>query len=808
MTGDLIDPKMDKELYSILVDNAILGLAVIQNRKLIYANNALADITGHTKEELPSISPDSLISLVHPDDRNLVLEAVIEGLARMHLPLHQEFRILRKDGVVRWVDALANFIEYRDKPAVQISFLDITSRKLAEKALDATKEQYFLILESISDGFFALDENFVVTYFNNAAERLLGRKRSEVLGHNLFERLPEVKGSIFEDMFIWALKNKASAQFETYFGVKPYENWYDVWVYPKDNGISVFFQVITERKKAEQALRLSEERYRGLFETMTHGVVYQDVGGKILIANPAAARLLGLTIDQMQGRSSLDPQWKAIHEDGSDFPGAAHPGMIALTTGNVVENVIMGVFNPIDSEYKWLQISAVPQFLPGETKPYQVYAAFQDITEIKKAQDALKIKDASIESSTNAIIMADLAGNLIYVNNSFLKWWGYRKEEAFGKPIWELYQESQKTKEIIEEVYATRTHWSGESIATRKDGSTFDIQVSANMVEDTAGRPVYLVESFIDISKRKQAELALQASENKLKSLFDVLPIGMYIVDQDGKIVDANPAFETFMGLSKEELKKRKHWKRKYLFADGTPMPDPIMDSSSDLPAVRPFYDGKPTTDMEIGIVKEDGAIVWANANAIPLPFPDWRVVATILDITDKKHLEQDLKDREERFRKIFELSPIGIQQFSSKGVLIQANQSSLNILGWKDSKHAGGPNLLRDALEDEEIQQKLLSGQTWHNGKWISLKPMKAMKNEKDLKPGRNGRVYIDYSIVPLGESGQSKGYMVLIQDLTEQKMAEDAMISENERLQIIYELWRSRVQMSKLKSQFFEEG
>jgi PAS domain-containing protein len=254
------------------------------------------------------------------------------------------------------------------------------------------------------------------------------------------------------------------------------------------------------------------------------------------------------------------------------------------------------------------------------------------------------------------------------------------------------------------------------------------------------------------------------------------------------------------MGLTKKELLKREHWKWKYLSPDGTELP-PLKENSHDyLPAARPLYDGKPVFDLEIGMVKEDGITIWANANAIPLPFPDWRVVTTIQDISERKRLEKDLQDREERFRKIFDISPIGIQLFSSEGVLINANQSSLNILGWKDSKHAKVPNLLRDALEDEDIRQKLLSGQTWHDGRWISLKPIKATKNKNDSQEGP-GRTYIDYIITPLGKSGDPEGYIVILHDLTEKKLAQDALISDNERLQIIYDLWKARVKMSEIK-------
>jgi len=145
--------------------------------------------------------------------------------------------------------------------------------------------------------------------------------------------------------------------------------------------------VMAQQKKEVEALRESEERFRALFETLLLGVVYQDRSGEIIRANLAAERILGLTLDQLQGRTSLDPGWRAIHEDGSDFPGETHPAMQALETGREVGNVIMGVYHPATEDYVWINIQAVPQFRPGEDRPYQVYAIFEDITEKKKVEE-------------------------------------------------------------------------------------------------------------------------------------------------------------------------------------------------------------------------------------------------------------------------------------------------------------------------------------------------------------------------------------------------------------------------------------
>ena len=100
-----------------------------------------------------------------------------------------------------------------------------------------------------------------------------------MIGRPLFDVFPEARGSIFEERYRQALRAKEPDLFETYFGVDPYDDWYDVRVYPYRDGISVFFQVITERKQAEQTLRESEEKYRTLVEQSLQGVVIARRGG-------------------------------------------------------------------------------------------------------------------------------------------------------------------------------------------------------------------------------------------------------------------------------------------------------------------------------------------------------------------------------------------------------------------------------------------------------------------------------------------------------------------------------------------------
>lgn len=160
---------------------------------------------------------------------------------------------------------------------------------------------------------------------------------------------------------------------------------------------------VTERQRAEEALKRSEAKFRTLFETMAQGVIYQDAEGRITLANPAAERILGLTLNEMHGRICTDLYLKAIQEDGSGFPGDTHPALAALRTGAEVSNVVMGIFNPQDETYRWVSVHAVPQYHPGEKQPYQVYTTLEDITERKQAEDALRRFNAELKARNDEL---------------------------------------------------------------------------------------------------------------------------------------------------------------------------------------------------------------------------------------------------------------------------------------------------------------------------------------------------------------------------------------------------------------------
>ncbi len=274
---------------------------------------------------------------------------------------------------------------------------DITRQMEVENALRESEERFRLIFDQSPIGDTIVDLNYQTLRVNNALSNMLGYSKEELLSME-FTEYTHPEDLDINLHYLQQLKDGKIDGFElekryirndgeivwAHLHISIVKNQLNEPVY-----ILTRIEDITERKKMQLSLQISEEKYRTLYETMTQGVIHQDSEGHIISANPAAERILGLNHYNMQGEIS-NYHCKAVHEDGTDFPIEAHPSTIALKTGKKVRNVVMGIFNPQKEKYYWLNVNATPLFKPGEDKPFQAYITFEDITETIEAQKLLK----------------------------------------------------------------------------------------------------------------------------------------------------------------------------------------------------------------------------------------------------------------------------------------------------------------------------------------------------------------------------------------------------------------------------------
>ena len=265
-------------------------------------------------------------------------------------------------------------------------------------------------------------------------------------------------------------------------------------------------------------LVVREVKYQNLFNTMIQGVVYQDEKGKISSANPAAEEILGLTLDQMQGRTSTDPMWHAIREDGSPWPGDEHPSMIALVSGEEVKNALMGVFNPVTDGYTWINIHAVPLFRPGEERPYEVFTTFEDVTVRKKHTEQLSEISTRQEAILSAIpdIITEVDNKKVYTwtNQAGYDFFG---QDVIGRSADTYFEGEQDTLNQVKPLFnGAENVIYVESWQRRNDGEKRLLAWWCRVLKTASGEIQGALSTARDITERNMAEEEIQKLNKEL----------------------------------------------------------------------------------------------------------------------------------------------------------------------------------------------------------------------------------------------------------------------------------------------------
>ena len=308
---------------------------------------------------------------------------------------------------------------------------------------------------------------------------------------------------------------------------------------------------LTEHRTAVVELDASERSKALLLGTMTEGLVHQDSTGQILEWNPAAERVLGLASDELGDRRSIDPQWRAVHADGSSWSGETHPAMIAIRTGRAVENTTMGVHRP-DGSLVWLRVNANPIHGPsGEVEG--AVTAFDDITVERELSVALQLSEeaarASLDVLEQGVVLLASDGSIRRYNPAAERLLGYsvaELEEKWRAGDWSTFDEfgmlMPDDRRPIRTAAASGEAVRGEIVAWKhKDGHLIVLSVSCIPL---TGADPGMVLAFADVTAQRKMITDLARFRYLFQNANDIITV----VDETGQVLYASPSNERVLG--------------------------------------------------------------------------------------------------------------------------------------------------------------------------------------------------------------------------------------------------------------------
>jgi PAS domain S-box-containing protein len=431
-----------KARYFDLYDLAPVGYCTVSEHGLILeANLAFATMLGLNRGELVK-QPFS--RFVRPEDADRF------ALLRRHslkTAASCELRLTNKPHAPFWfwseLHATAG-LDDAQTTNLRIVVTDVTRRKQAEILLQQHDAFNASVLDSLADQIAVLDPKAVILFVNRAWRRFAEdncprRPALDPVGRNYLQfsdaasPFPTGAEAAAAQGGLQAVLAGTQLSFQLEYPChSPTERrWFLLTVTrlvgPR-TGVVVAHKNITVRMLAAAARRETEERFQTLVKNLHVGVLLQGAGAEILLANPRALELLGLTEDQLLSRTSFDPAWNVIHEDGSAFPGPTHPVAQAIATARPVRGVVMGVYRPITKDRVWLRVDAEPQ-LTSDGALVQVICTFEDITARRGAEAALMLSDYSTQQASVATLWIAPDARILRVNKAACELLGYAEAE-------------------------------------------------------------------------------------------------------------------------------------------------------------------------------------------------------------------------------------------------------------------------------------------------------------------------------------------------------------------------------------------
>ena len=441
---------------------------------------------------------------------------------------------------------------------------------------------------------------------------------------------------------------------------------------------------------------------KNLFHDFPIGIVYQNANGEIINANKAAEEILGLSFDQMQGKKSVDPGWRSIKEDGTNFPGEEHPAMVSLRTGKIVKDVLMGVCHNENDDLVWINIHAVPEFKPDTKKPYQVFTTFTDVTQRiinrKKLIDSEKKYRKLIEDIHLPLAIIQ-NGIIKYVNNEFLNTSGYSIAEVYDKEFIQFVH--PEDRDLVYENYQKRI--AGNEIEKRyrsrailKSGKHIWVDVDASNTSYNHEYAVMVTLNNIDNEVKAANELLRK--EHDLRVIMNTTRDIIYAVDHDYKLINANQRFiDTTIKAGGKPIKIGES-------IMGEEYPDDFLKAWHGY--FNRALDGE-TFTVETELMWRDGELHYVENTLAPGKDENGTIYCAIVssnDITQKKKSQVLIEESEKKYKVLFENSGSAINVIDKQGCFLHVNKMSATNMGGVPSDFVG-KNML-EVLDEKTAKE------------------------------------------------------------------------------------------------------
>ncbi|MBS4040938.1 MAG: PAS domain S-box protein [Flavobacteriales bacterium] len=549
-------------------------------------------------------------------ESRISITKAVDNLIAEQKPFDEELLVRTAKGNLKWIRCIGDG-EFQHGKCIRIfgSYQDIHEKKSLELKLGE-------ILGSISDAFYALDNNWSFTYFNREAELLLNSDSKAVLGKNIWEKFPAAKGTVLEEVYLRVSQSGKPENLEYFY---PGNNcWYEINVYASQNGISVYFKNIDERRKASEDLQKAFKEKNQIIESIADAFFTMDRNFVVTYWNRSAEEMIGVVREQLLGKVLWDV-----------FPDA-----VSLPSFNFYHQVLE-TGRPVTFEDNygiWLEVNAYPS-----EEGLTVF--FRDISLRKEAdqrlQKAYEERNQILESIGDAFFAVDNDWIVTYWNRMAEEVLLKDKTEVIGKNLWELYQDSIDS-EIYRMYHFAKS--SGEMVSFEEHFKSLDKWFEVTAYPSPSGLSVY----FKEITLRKQTELIIRQANERFEMVTQATTDAIWDWDIANDVFSRSKGFNELFGYEpKKTLKKVEFWTDSFFQEDKEKLKSSI-DSALANPETKLWELEYRIVhaSSKIKIVLDKGVIV-RNEHGEAI-----RMVGAMSDISFQKEYEQELEKLNEELKR------------------------------------------------------------------------------------------------------------------------------------------------------------